>query len=101
MYYSLCSKVPNLIVPDFFAMKVRIDLSHCSLAVIGLTLCAIVLQFHAENCKYFQKQHKSPKIHTCILSILTRNHIACIVQFQKIYCIFVMALQIGLSFNHT
>ena len=31
--------VPNLIVPDFFAMKVRIDLSHCSLAVIGLTLC--------------------------------------------------------------
>ena len=61
--------MPNLIVPDFFAMKVRIDLSHCSLAVIGLTLCAIVLQFHAENCKYFQKQHKSPKIHTCTLSI--------------------------------
>ena len=39
MYYYLCSIVPNLIVPDFFAMKVRIDLSHCSLAVIGLTLC--------------------------------------------------------------
>ena len=58
MYYSLCSKVPNLIVPDFFAMKVRIDLSHCSLAVIGLTLCSSP----AISCRELQILSKAAQV---------------------------------------
>ena len=50
--------MPNLIVPDFFAMKVRIDLSHCSLAVIGLTLCSSP----AISCRELQILSKAAQV---------------------------------------